>query len=29
MSVELNHAFADGKHVGDFAVELRRLIESL
>lgn len=29
MSVELNHAFADGKHVGDFAVALRRLIESL
>lgn len=29
MSLELNHAFADGKHVGDFAAELRRLIEEL
>lgn len=29
MSLELNHAFADGKHVGDFAAELRRLMESL
>ncbi len=29
MSLELNHAFADGKHVGDLAIELRRLIEEL
>lgn len=29
MSIELNHAFADGKHIGDFATELRRLIEEL
>lgn len=29
MSLELNHAFADGKHIGDFATELRRLMESL
>lgn len=29
MSLELNHAFADGKHVGEFALELRRLISEL
>lgn len=29
MSLELNHAFADGKHIGDFERELTRLIRNL
>ncbi len=29
MSIELNHAFADGKHIGDFAAALRNLIREL